>query len=343
MKECAAWIFSKSLQNDSWKFYCSPEWCRNTLTSEEVTFLIQLLLCQRQVCTCLAHRLAKTYKNVRWNLQISWDLRMRSDLYLSPKSHLMHIVEEASHMSYTRCICHRPMARNKEPVFTSSLPKSSNESKTSTLTRISLVHFAFTACIFKQKTCTKYTWWIWHFAPPTNHPKPSPRLKQVQPSVTPWVSSNWRDTVFLVRFAEAPHHWGDTDEEQVPRIANAALRQQQHRVLVKFSKKMFPFQKNPLKNFFGSTQTQGVPTLTYQRSLSRACDHKLWVIFGTLHRAPKCYIVTWTSLTSLTLTPNPYKTKEHSSSGLLPFARTSELSRWHLLTLVKISAQQLHR
>lgn len=93
----------------------------------------------------------KDIQKRRWNHQISWDLRMRSDLYLRPKSHLMHIVEEASHMSYTRCICHRPMARNKEPVFTSSLPKSSNESKTSTLARISLVHFAFTACIFKQK------------------------------------------------------------------------------------------------------------------------------------------------------------------------------------------------
>lgn len=73
---------------------------------------------------------------------------MRSDLHLSPKSHLMHIVEEASHMSHTRCICHRPMARNEEPVFTSSLPKSSNA-------RISLVHFAFATHIFKQIQ-TKY-------------------------------------------------------------------------------------------------------------------------------------------------------------------------------------------
>lgn len=174
----------------------------------------------------------------------------------------MHIVEEASHMSYTLCICHRPMARNKEPVFTSSLPKSSNESKTLTLTRISLVHSAFATCIFKQKLVPKYV----NLTLCTSN-KSSKAFTQAEagPALSDTVGIELLD-VSMRRFAEAPHHWGDTDEEQVPRIANAALRQQQHRVLVKFSLKiMFPFQKNPLKNFFGSTQTQGVPTLTISK------------------------------------------------------------------------------
>ncbi len=164
---------------------------------------------------------------------------MRSDLYLSPKSHLMHIVEEASHMSYTRCICHRPMARNKEPVFTSSLPKSSNESKTWTLYNFNM-YFTFSLCIYglhlQTKTCTKYTWWI--LTCTSN--KSSKAFTQAEAG--PALGDTGGIIDFLgvsqryMRFAEAPHHWGDTDEEQVPRIANAALRQQQHRVLVKFSR-----------------------------------------------------------------------------------------------------------